>query len=113
MIVPEFFTVNFTLPAGTDDGVTVIVIGPFVPVVSPTSTATGVAGAAAPAVTAPVPATVMPSTAIVTRVASARLLVVDVLVRLTRTAFLEGRRFDPAAWELTVLSRMPAVSRAQ
>ena len=84
MTVPELLTVNFTLPAGADDGVTVIVIAPFVPAVSPTSTATGVA-AAAPALPAPMLTTPALSAAMIATAANARarLLVVDVLVRLT------------------------------
>src|SRR5512132_2524153 len=40
MIVPWFWTLNFTLPAGADVGVTVMVMGPFKPCVSPTTTVT-------------------------------------------------------------------------
>ena len=40
MTVPWFWTLNFTLPAGADSGVTVMVIGPFTPAVSPTTTVT-------------------------------------------------------------------------
>ena len=61
MIVPALFTTNFTLPAFTDAGVTVRVIGPFRPLASPSATCTTVGfafvGDEATAVPAPTPST--------------------------------------------------------
>src|SRR6476646_3450333 len=58
-IVPVFLTVNVTSPAGTEEGVAVNVIGPSVPLVSPTTTFTVVPDEDAGTVTPPPPPVVV------------------------------------------------------